>query len=69
MQTLTTTWTTARTELAARRQRRAADKQLLRELSSYTSPAERYELDAMIARSSEQDAEQVNRIVSRLRAA
>lgn len=69
MQTLTTTWTAARTELRARRQRRAADLKLIRELATYTSPADRYELDAMISRSSEEDAERIDRIVSRLRAA
>lgn len=69
MKTLTNAWTTARTELRARGQRRAADQVLRRELAAYTSPADRYELDAIIARSPEEEAAHLERIVSRLRAA
>lgn len=70
MKTLTNVWTTARTELRARGQRHAADQVLRRELAAYTSAADRYELDAIIARSpDEEEAERLERIVSRLRAA
>lgn len=69
MQTITSSWTAARAELRARRQRRAAQQQLLRELASYTTPADRYELDAMIARAPEGDSAEIERLVSRLRAA
>lgn len=69
MQTFTSTWTAARTELRARRERRAADQRLVHELASYTSPADQYELDAIISRAPEAEAQQIERIVSRLRAA
>ena len=69
MQTITDTWTAVRTGLHARRARRAADQRLVRELAGYTSQADRYELDTLIARAPEADAERMERIVSRLRAA
>jgi hypothetical protein len=62
MEKLTTTWTAARA-------RRAQERRLRRELAAYTSPADRMELDAIIARADEADAAQIDRIVTDLRAA
>jgi len=58
-----------RTDLAARRTRRAEARRLEHELAAYTSPAEMAELDAIIARAPEAEGAYLNRIVTRLRAA
>ena len=60
---------TVRTDLAARRTRRAETRRLEHELAAYTSPAEMAELDAIIARAPAAEGAYLDRIVSRLRAA
>jgi hypothetical protein len=56
-------------ELRARRARRHELARLRAELSAYTSPADRQELDAIIARHDEGEVADIDRIVTRLRAA
>lgn len=58
-----------RTELAARRARRAAARRLEAELAAYSTPADQAELDAIIARAPGQAGTDLDRIVTRLRAA
>lgn len=62
MEKLTTTWTAARA-------RRAQERRLRRELAAYTSPADRLELDSIIARADADDAAEIDRIVTSLRSA
>lgn len=69
METLSTTWTTTRNELRARRERREQQRRLERELASYTSTADRIELDAIVARAPVEDTVLLQRIISRQRAA
>lgn len=58
-----------RTDLAARRARRAEARRLEQELAAYTSSADMAELDAIIARAPESDGADLDRLVTRLRAA
>lgn len=58
-----------RNELAARRVRRTQARRLERELAAYSTPAEQQELDAIIARAPKAAATDLDRIVTRLRAA
>lgn len=69
METLSTAWTTARTELRARRQRREELRRLEHDLSRYSSRAERAELDAIVSRAPVEDAVLLQRIISSQRAA
>lgn len=66
---ITDTIAATRSTLAARRARRAEDLRLERDLAAYTSANERAELDAIIARAPQAEAERLGRIVTRLRAA
>lgn len=56
-------------ELRARRAAHSARRRLERELASYSSPAERMELDAMLARHEFAEVAHIHRIVDRHRAA
>ena len=67
--TITETVTATRTGLAARRARRSEARRLEADLAAYTTPAEMAELDAIIARAPEAEGAQIDRIVTRLRAA
>jgi len=66
---ITNTIATVRTDLAARRTRRAEARRLEHDLAAYTSPGEMAELDAIIARAPEAEGAYLDRIVTRLRAA
>lgn len=66
---LTDTFAATRSGLAARRARHAEARRLQRELAAYTSTADIAELDAIIARAPEAEGAQLERIVTRLRAA
>ena len=55
----------ARTTLANRRTERIAHRQLAAELAAYQTPAERAELDEVIARHSEQDTREIRAILAR----
>lgn len=69
LSSLSTGLADVRTGLAARRARRDDARRLERELAAYSTPAEQAELDAIIARAPAQAAEELDRIVTRLRAA
>ncbi len=56
-------------ELRARRAARAARLQLIRELSTYTSPGDLEDLYATLDRYDGEDAEQIRTILARLQAA
>lgn len=60
---------TARDDLRARRERRRETTRLRTELATYTSAADRAELDAVLARHDEAQVAQVERIITQLRAA
>lgn len=62
-------WTALRTQLRTRQARRVAHRTLVRELATYTTPAERSELDAILARHDSAEAAEIRRIVSWQRAA
>ncbi len=66
---ITETLAATRSSLAARRARRAEALRLEHDLAAYTTEAERAELDAIIARAPQDEAERLERIVTRLRAA
>ncbi len=55
---------TLRDELRARRAARAARNQLIRELSTYTSPADQADLEATLARHSDEETAEVRRLLS-----
>jgi hypothetical protein len=65
VRTSTSTVTTLRDALAARRAQRQARRRLERELASYSSPAERLELEAMIDRHSPEETREVRDILAR----
>lgn len=69
METLSTAWTATRNELRARRERREQQRRLERDLASYTSVNDRIELDAIISRAPAAEAAELERILSRQRAA
>lgn len=69
METLGTTWTATRHALRVRRERRARQRRLERDLAGYTSTADRLELDAIVSRAPVEDAVLLQRIISRQRAA
>lgn len=62
-------WAAATHHLAARRAIRTARKQMEAELAGYSSPAERMELDAMLARHEYAEVADIHRIVARQRTA
>jgi hypothetical protein len=66
---ITSLLATARDDLRARRERRRATTRLRAELATYTSAADRAELDAVLARHDEADVVKVERIITQLRAA
>jgi hypothetical protein len=58
-----------RNELRARRAARAAHNALLRDLASYDSPSARAELSAILARHTDEDADEIRNIVNLTNAA
>jgi hypothetical protein len=62
-------WAAARDELRTRRAARASRKTLGRELASYTSPAERNELDAILDRFPADEVAKIRQMVNRRRVA
>ncbi|HEY0484622.1 MAG TPA: hypothetical protein VGD72_00045 [Mycobacteriales bacterium] len=61
------TVTLLRDAVSARRAERLDRRRLERELATYTTPAERLELDTMIDRYAPEETREVRAIVSRLR--
>ena len=57
-------WTTVRTQLRESRDARAARASLARELASYSSPADRADLDAILDRYSDQETADIRRILA-----
>ncbi len=62
-------WTAATHHLTAAHAARTARKQMEAELAGYSSPAERLELDAMLARHEYAEVADIHRIVARQRTA
>jgi len=62
-------WAAARDEFRTRRDARAARKAMGRELASYTSPAERNELDAILDRFPADEVAKIRQMVNRRRVA
>jgi hypothetical protein len=62
-------WNAARDDLRTRRAARASKRALARELASYTTRAERDELNAILDRADPDAAAEVRRIVRRSRVA
>lgn len=62
-------WHALRADLAAMRRLRAARKSLERDVASYTSPADRLELDMLVERHDEQQTADLRRAIARTRAA
>ena len=62
-------WAEIRDEFRARRAERASRKALERDLSSYTTPAELDELDAILGRYEDHEVADIRRIINRRRAA
>ena len=58
---------TVRDELRAKRAERAARKTLIRELASFTSPAERADLDATLSRYPDEDVADLRRLIAMTR--
>ncbi len=56
-------------ELRARRAQREARRQLVRELSTYTTPADRDDLTAILARYDDADVKDIREILARTAAA
>jgi hypothetical protein len=54
-----------RTQLAERRMVRQRNKRIEEELASYTSPAERLELDAILSRHTSEEIEELEGMLSR----
>ncbi|WP_380168161.1 hypothetical protein [Jannaschia sp. R86511] len=69
MTNLTTIWTATRDDLRSRRERRAEDRRLQRELAAYSSPSDRAELDAILARHPADAVAPLEDILNRQRAA
>lgn len=69
MQTLSTLWSASRDDLRARHALREDARRLERELAAYSSPADRAELDAILARHPDSDVAPIESILSRQRAA
>jgi hypothetical protein len=68
MNTLLDSIISFRQELVAHRAAVAQHKQLVRELSAYTSVSDRVEIDAIVARYPEEDTVEVRRILVSLAA-
>jgi hypothetical protein len=62
-------WTAARDDLRSRRASRAARETLVRELASYSTPAEENELDAILDRADPDAADEIRRMIHRGRVA
>jgi hypothetical protein len=62
-------WTAARDDLRARRACRTSRKSLVRELASYSTPAEQLEFDAILNRADPQAADEIRRLLQRNRIA
>ena len=62
-------WTAVRDDLSTRRATRASRRTLERELASFTTPAERQELDAILDRSDPDAADEIRGIIHRTRVA
>ena len=62
-------WAATRDDLRTRRAVRTSEKTLLRELASYTTPAEQLELDATLARAKPDAAAEIRSFVQRSRVA
>ena len=62
-------WAGVRYEIRARRAERASRKALECDLASYTTPAERNELDAILGRYDEDEIADIRRITDRRRVA
>lgn len=62
-------WPRIRDEVRARRAERASREALERDLASYTTPAERNELDAILGRYDEDEIADIRRIIDRRRVA
>lgn len=69
MTNLTTIWTATRDDLRTRRERRAEGLRLQRDLATYSSPADRAELDAILSRHPAADVAPLEGIIARQRAA
>ena len=65
MTAVRTTFTTMGEAVARRRATRAEQRRLERELAEYRSPAERHELDAILARHTAEEIAPIERIVLR----
>lgn len=62
-------WAATREDLRRHRAARASRKALERELASYRTPAERYELDAILDRADPAAAAEIRSIIDGIRAA
>lgn len=62
-------WAGIRDEIRARRAERASHEALERDLASYTTPADRNELDAILGRYDEEEVAHIRRIIDRRRVA
>lgn len=66
---LTSVWTTIRAQLRDSRAAHAERAKLERELASYNSPSDLDDLDAILARHSDQETAGIRRILARQRSA
>lgn len=55
-----------RTQLAARRMVRQRDRRISEELASYSTPAERMELQAILSRHTAEEGQEVDALINRL---
>jgi hypothetical protein len=62
-------WAAARDDLRTRRACRTSRKVLERELTSYSTPAEQLELDAILNRAEPKAADEIRRLIHRSRIA
>jgi hypothetical protein len=62
-------WNAARDDLRNRRASRASRETLERELASYTTPADKHELNAILDRADPDAAAEIRRIIHRSRVA
>jgi hypothetical protein len=60
-------WQEFRAELSARRENRAARRALARELADYTSPRDRADLEAILERHPEHEADPVRQLMASAR--
>jgi len=64
---MNTTWESVSQHLQARREARAARKQLERELAGYTSPSDLADLYAVLDRGTDLETAQVREVLNRVR--